>query len=172
MDSAPSPWNRNSNCNSLRLCYIHTHRMALFRRFPFHYRPPPRCSCSIHIYGALWHRKEGRKDKGCIMWKRSLLPLLLSLLLLQPIYSVENPDPEAMTDSEIYAELSMISERQLKRWEMLETELPQLQLKSEILGKDLETLSLSLSQTEKTLSDRTSLSENSIEEIGERSTDS
>ena len=77
-----------------------------------------------------------------------------------------------MTDSEIYAELSMISERQLKRWEMLETELPQLQLKSEILGKDLETLSLSLSQTEKTLSDRTSLSENSIEEIGERSTDS
>ena len=92
--------------------------------------------------------------------------------MLQPIYSVENPDPEAMTDSEIYAELSMISERQLKRWEMLETELPQLQLKSEILGKDLETLSLSLSQTEKTLSDRTSLSENSIEEIGERSTDS
>ena len=70
-----------------------------------------------------------------------------------------------MTDSEIYAELSMISERQLERWEMLEAELPQLQLKSETLGKDLETLSLSLSQAEKTLSDRTSLLENSIEEI-------
>ena len=100
-----------------------------------------------------------------MMWKRSLLPLLLSLLLLQPIYSAENPDPAAMTDSEIYAELSMISERQLERWKMLEAELPQLQLKSETLGKDLETLSLSLSQAERTLSDRTSLLENSIEEI-------
>ena len=70
-----------------------------------------------------------------------------------------------MTDSEIYAELSMISERQLKRWEMLEAELPQLQLKSETLGKDLETLSLSLNQAEKMLSDRTDLLENSIEEI-------
>ena len=70
-----------------------------------------------------------------------------------------------MTDSEIYAELSMISERQLERWEMLEAELPQLQLKSETLGKDLETLSLSLNQAEKMLSDRTDLLENSIEEI-------
>ena len=82
------------------------------------------------------------------MWKRSLLPLLLLFLLLQPIYSEENPDPAAMTDSEI-----------------LEAELPQLQLKSETLGKDLETLSLSLNQAEKMLSDRTDLLENSIEEI-------
>lgn len=99
------------------------------------------------------------------MWRRSLLSLLLLLALSSPLFSAERPNPAAMTDSEIYAELSMISERQLKRWEMLETELPQLQLKSETLGKDLETLSLSLNQAEKTLSDRTSLLENSIEEI-------
>ena len=99
------------------------------------------------------------------MWKRSLQPLLLSLLLLSPIYSAENPDPAAMTEEEIYAELSMISERQLKRWEMLEAELPQLQLRSETLGKDLETLSLSLSQAEKTLCDRTDSLENSVTEL-------
>lgn len=99
------------------------------------------------------------------MWRRSLLSLLLLLALSSPLFSAERPDPAVMIDSEIYAELSMISERQLERWKMLETGLPQLQLKSETLGKDLEMLSLSLSQAEKMLSDRTSLLENSIEEI-------
>ena len=99
------------------------------------------------------------------MWRRSLLPFLLLLLSLQPIYSEGNPDPAAMTESEIYAELSAISERQLKRWEMLETELPQLQLESKTLKTDLETLSLSLREAEKTLQDRTSSLESSVGEI-------
>ena len=99
------------------------------------------------------------------MWKRSLPLLLLSLLLSLPSYSAENQNPATMTDSEIYEELSMISERQMERWQMLETELPQLQLKSETLETDLEALSLSLRQAEKMLSDRTSFLESSIEEI-------
>ena len=100
-----------------------------------------------------------------MMWRRSLLPLLLSLLSLQPICSADGQDPAAMTESEIYAELSMISEKQLERWEMLGTELPRLQLRSEALETELETLSLSLSQAERTLSERTTSLENSLEEI-------
>ena len=100
-----------------------------------------------------------------MIWRRSLLPLLLSLLLLQPIYSAENPDPAAMTDSEIFAELSAISERQLTRWKMLETELPELQMKSETLATDLETLSLSLDQAEKTLKEKTISLESSVKEL-------
>ena len=68
-----------------------------------------------------------------------------------------------MTESGIYAELSEISERQLKRWEMLETGLPQLQLRAETLATDLETLSLSLMEAERTLQDRTSSLQSSIE---------
>ena len=99
------------------------------------------------------------------MWKRSLLPLLLLLLSLQPLFSEGEPDPAAMTDSEIFAELSMISGRQLKRWETLETELPKLQLESDALKTDLETLSISLSQAEQTLQDRTSSLQSSVNEL-------
>lgn len=99
------------------------------------------------------------------MWKRSLLPLLLLLLSLQPLFSEGEPDPAAMTDSEIFAELSMISGRQLKRWETLETELPKLQLESDALKTDLETLSISLSQAEQTLQDRTSSLQSSVDEL-------
>lgn len=99
------------------------------------------------------------------MWRRSLLPLLLLLLSLQPLFSEGEPDPAAMTDSEIFAELSMISGRQLKRWETLETELPRLQLESDALKTDLETLSISLSQAEQTLQDRTSSLQSSVDEL-------
>ena len=99
------------------------------------------------------------------MCVRSLLPLLLLLLLLQPIYSAEEPDTAAMTENEIFAELSAISERQLRRWETLEAELPQLQLRSETLETGLETLSRSLGQAEKTLQDRTSSLESSVEDL-------
>ncbi len=99
------------------------------------------------------------------MWRRSLLPLLLLLLSLQPLFSEGEPDPAAMTDSEIFAELSMISGRQLKRWETLETELPKLQLESDALKTDLETLSISLSQAEQTLQDRTSSLQSSVDEL-------
>lgn len=87
--------------------------------------------------------------------------IIAAIAAVASVVAAYHPDPAAMTDSKIYAELSMISERQLKRWEMLETELPQLQLESEALGKDLETLSLSLNQAEKTFSNRTSLLEKS-----------
>ena len=70
-----------------------------------------------------------------------------------------------MTDSEIFAELSAISERQLTRWKMLETELPELQMKSETLATDLETLSLSLDQAEKTLKEKTISLERSVKEL-------
>lgn len=70
-----------------------------------------------------------------------------------------------MTDSEIFAELSMISGRQLKRWETLETGLPRLQLESDALKTDLETLSISLSQAEQTLQDRTSSLQSSVDEL-------
>ena len=96
-------------------------------------------------------------------WRGSLLPFLLLLLSLQPLFSEGNPDPVTMTESEIYEELSMISGRQLKRWEMLETGLPQLQLRAETLATDLETLSLSLMEAERTLQDRTSSLQSSIE---------
>ena len=99
------------------------------------------------------------------MWRRSLLPLLLLLLSLQPLFSEGEPDPAAMTDSEIFAELSMISGRQLKRWETLETGLPRLQLESDALKTDLETLSISLSQAEQTLQDRTSSLQSSVDEL-------
>ena len=99
------------------------------------------------------------------MCVRSLLPLLLLLLLLQPIYSAEEPDAAAMTENEIFEELSAISERQLRRWETLEAELPQLQLRSETLETGLETLSRSLGQAEKTLQDRTSSLESSVEDL-------
>ena len=98
-----------------------------------------------------------------MMWRRSLLLSSLLLLSLLPICSEGNPDPATMTESGIYAELSAISERQLKRWEMLETELPQLQLRAETLATDLETLSLSLTKAERTLQDRTSSLQSSIE---------
>lgn len=97
------------------------------------------------------------------MWRRSLLLSSLLLLSLLPICSEGNPDPVTMTESGIYAELSEISERQLKRWEMLETGLPQLQLRAETLATDLETLSLSLTKAERTLQDRTSSLQSSIE---------
>ena len=97
------------------------------------------------------------------MWRRSLLLSSLLLLSLLPICSEGNPDPATMTESGIYAELSEISERQLKRWEMLETGLPELQMKSETLATELETLSLSLMEAERTLQDRTSSLQSSIE---------
>ena len=97
------------------------------------------------------------------MWRRSLLLSSLLLLSLLPIYSEGDPAPATMTESGIYAELSEISERQLKRWEMLETGLPELQMKSETLATDLETLSISLTKAERTLQDRTSSLQSSIE---------
>lgn len=98
-------------------------------------------------------------------WRGSLLPFLLLLLSLQPIYSGGDPDPAAMTENEIYEELSMISGRQLERWEMLETELPQLQMESEALQRELKALSLSLTEAERMLKDRTSSLQSSVEGI-------
>ena len=98
-------------------------------------------------------------------WRGSLLPFLLLLLSLQPLFSEGNPDPVTMTESEIYEELSMISGRQLKRWELLETELPRLQMESEALQRELETLSLSLTEAERMLKDRTSSLQSSVEGI-------
>lgn len=70
-----------------------------------------------------------------------------------------------MTENEIYEELSMISGRQLERWEMLETELPQLQMESEALQRELKALSLSLTEAERMLKDRTSSLQSSVEGI-------
>ena len=70
-----------------------------------------------------------------------------------------------MTESEIYEELSMISGRQLKRWELLETELPRLQMKSEALQRELKALSLSLTEAERMLKDRTISLQSSVEDL-------
>ena len=99
------------------------------------------------------------------MWRRSLLLFLLPLLLSSPLSSAGDQAPEAMADNGILEELSMISKRQLERWETLETELPKLQLRSEALETDLETLSLSLRMAEETLREQTASLESSVEEL-------
>lgn len=70
-----------------------------------------------------------------------------------------------MTESEIYEELSMISGRQLERWEMLKTELPRLQMEPEALRRELEALSLSLTEAERMLQERTNSLQSSVEGI-------